>query len=379
MARLAGKVAFITGAGTGIGRATAVLFAREGAQVVVADIAAAAGEETARLAGNGAIAIRTDVTDEASLQAAIRTTVDTFGRLDVLHNNAGGSTPQDNTVIEAPLEECWRVITLDLFGTFLGCRYGIPAIIRSGGGAVINMASNLALMGITGRDCYTAAKGGIAALTRSLAVEFAPQRVRVNAIAPSATMTERVKKLMAGNPAIDKLAQSHLLGLIQPEDIANAALYLASEESRMVTGQILPVAGTPLDFNRSTPIGDRIRQDFPQLVIGQGYDFNWVLSRPSPTDRSLFLGARAVDPGSGRVLEVFTTEPGIQFYSGNFLDGTLDGTSHRMYRQSDGFCLETQHYPDSPNHANFPSTELDPGQTFASTTFYKFSTTGDDD
>jgi NAD(P)-dependent dehydrogenase (short-subunit alcohol dehydrogenase family) len=226
MARLAGKVAFITGTATGIGRATAVLFAREGAQVVVADIAAAAGEETAHLAGHGAIAIRTDVTDEASLQAAIRATVDTFGRLDVLHNNAGGSTPQDNTVVDAPLEEFWRVITLDLFGTFLGCRCGIPALIRSGGGSVINMTSNLALMGITGRDCYTAAKGGIAALTRSLAVEFAP---------------DRVKKLMAGNPAIDKLAQSHLLGLIQPEDIANAALYLASDESRMVTGQILPV------------------------------------------------------------------------------------------------------------------------------------------
>ena len=156
MARLAGKVAFITGAAAGIGRATAVLFAREGAHVVVADIAVAAGEETAHLAGHGAIAIRTDVTDEASLQAAIRTTVDTFGRLDVLHNNAGGSTPKDNTVVDAPIEEFWRVIRLDLFGTFLGCRHGIPALIRSGGGAVINMASNLALMGITGRDCYTA-------------------------------------------------------------------------------------------------------------------------------------------------------------------------------------------------------------------------------
>jgi NAD(P)-dependent dehydrogenase (short-subunit alcohol dehydrogenase family) len=119
MARLAGKVAFITGAATGIGRATAVLFAREGAKVVVADIAAAAGEETAHLAGNGAIAIRTDVTDEESLQAAIRTTLDTFGRLDVLHNNAGGSTPQDNTVVDAPIEEFWRVIRLDLSGTFL--------------------------------------------------------------------------------------------------------------------------------------------------------------------------------------------------------------------------------------------------------------------
>jgi NAD(P)-dependent dehydrogenase (short-subunit alcohol dehydrogenase family) len=241
MARLEGKVAFITGAAAGIGRATAVLFAREGARVVVADIADAAGEETAHLAGNGAIAIRTDVTDESSVRTAIRTTVGKFGRLDVLHNNAGGSTPQDNTVVEAPVEEFWRVIKLDLFGTFLCCRHGIPALIRSGGGSVINMSSNIALMGIHGRDCYTAAKGGIAALTRSLAVEFAPQRVRVNALAPSATMTARVKALMAGNPAVDKLARSHLLGLIQPEDIANGALYLASEESRMVTGQILSV------------------------------------------------------------------------------------------------------------------------------------------
>ena len=241
MTRLEGKVAFITGAGTGIGRATAVLFARHGAHVVVADIDGVTGDETAHLAGHGALAIRTDVTDEASVQAAIRTTVDTFGRLDVLHNNAGGSTPQDDTVVDAPLEEFWRVIRLDLFGTFLGCRHGIPALIRSGGGAVINMTSNLALMGIAGRDCYTAAKGGVAALTRSLAVEFAPHHVRVNAIAPSATMTARVQKLMAGNPAVDKLAQSHLLGLIQPEDIANAALYLASEESRMMTGHILRV------------------------------------------------------------------------------------------------------------------------------------------
>lgn len=241
MPQLAGKVAFITGAATGIGRATALVFAREGARVVVADIAMVAAEETAHLAGNGAIALRTDVTDEASVQAALRTTLETCGRLDILHNNAGGSTPQDNTVVEAPLEEFWRVIRLDLFGTFLGCRHGIPALIQSGGGAVINMTSNLALMGIVGRDCYTAAKGGIAALTRSLAVEFAPQRVRVNAIAPSATMTDRVKALMAGNAAIDKLAQSHLLGLIQPEDIAQAALYLASDASRMVTGQILPV------------------------------------------------------------------------------------------------------------------------------------------
>ena len=240
MDRLAGKIAFITGAGAGIGRATALAMAREGAQVVVAEINTVAGEESAHLAGNGAIAIRTDITEEDSVRAAIRQARRHFGGLHILHNNAGGSTPQDGTVVDAPIEEFWRVIKLDLFGTFLGCRCAIPEIVASGGGAVINMASNLALMGITGRDCYTAAKGGVAALTRSLAVEFAP-KVRVNALAPSATMTERVKKLMEANAAVDQLARSHLLGLIAPQDVANAALFLASEEARMITGQILPV------------------------------------------------------------------------------------------------------------------------------------------
>jgi NAD(P)-dependent dehydrogenase (short-subunit alcohol dehydrogenase family) len=241
MARLAGKVAFITGAGTGIGRATAILFAREGARVAIAEIDAASGEESAHLAGNGAIAIPTDVTEPESLERAIRSAVDKFGGLHILHNNAGGSTAADNTAVEAPLDEFWRAIKLDLYGTFLGCRFGIPAIAKSGGGSVINMSSNVALMGVPGRDCYTAAKGGIAAITRSLAVAYAPQKVRVNAIAPSATMTARVKRLVAGNTALQKLADSHLLGLIEPEDIANMVLYLASDEARLVTGQVLPV------------------------------------------------------------------------------------------------------------------------------------------
>ena len=241
MPRLAGKTAFITGAGTGIGRATAILLAREGARVAVADIDSASAEESAHLAGNGAIAIRTDVTDPDSLERAIRTAADTFGALNILHNNAGGSTAADNTAVEAPLDEFWRAIKLDLYGTFLGCRFGIPEIVKAGGGSVVNMSSNVALMGVPGRDCYTAAKGGIAAITRSLAVAYAPHKVRVNAIAPSATMTERVRNLVAGNTALQKLADSHLLGLIEPDDIARCALYLASDDSRMVTGQVLPV------------------------------------------------------------------------------------------------------------------------------------------
>ncbi|TCZ66542.1 SDR family NAD(P)-dependent oxidoreductase [Roseicella aquatilis] len=244
MARLAGKVAVITGAGTGIGRCTAELFAREGARVVVAEIDPVSGEETAhRITSTGgeAIFLHTDVGEPDSIAAAIERSARHYGALHILHNNAGGSTTADDTAVDAPIEEFWRAIRLDLFGTFLGCRYGIPQIVRSGGGSVINMASVVALMGFPGRDCYTAAKGGVAALTRSLAVEFGPQRVRVNAIAPTVTLTERVRALLAGNAAMQGLAGQHLLGLGEPMDMAQAALYLASDESRIVTGTILPV------------------------------------------------------------------------------------------------------------------------------------------
>jgi aldose 1-epimerase len=159
----------------------------------------------------------------------------------------------------------------------------------------------------------------------------------------------------------------------------NAPRYTPVDPTLIPTGAIDPVAGTPMDFRRPTAIGARIRDGFEQLVIGRGYDHNWVLDRSSANDRSLLLAARVTEPRSGRVLSIYTTEPGIQFYSGNFLDGTLVGTSGRMYRQGDGFALETQHFPDSPNHANFPSTVLRPGQEFSSQTIYQFSTSDEDD
>ena len=246
--RLAGKVAFITGGGGGIGRATAERFAEEGAKVVVAEIDQALGEAAAESAcakagnsGGDAHFIHCDITDRAQVAAAFAETVARFGKLNVLHNNAGGSTNQDGPVTEAPEEEFWRVIKLDLYGTFLCSKLGIPHIIAAGGGAVINMASNVALMALPGRDCYTAAKGGVASMTRSMAVEYAPHKIRVNAIAPSVTLSDRVKKLLAGNKDLEKLASSHLLGLGQPIHIANMAVYLASDEAEITTGQVLSV------------------------------------------------------------------------------------------------------------------------------------------
>lgn len=137
------------------------------------------------------------------------------------------------------------------------------------------------------------------------------------------------------------------------------------------TGEIVPVAGTPLDFTSPHAIGERINADNEQLKFGGGYDHNWVLDNQ---DGSLALAATVYEPESGRCMEVLTTEPGIQFYSGNFLDGTLTGKSGQKYVHRSGLCLETQHYPDSPNHPNFPNTILRPGQTLRSTTIYRFST-----
>jgi aldose 1-epimerase len=152
-----------------------------------------------------------------------------------------------------------------------------------------------------------------------------------------------------------------------------ASNYTPVDANLIPTGEIATVAGTPLDFTSPHPIGERVRDNFEQLLLGRGYDHNFVLDRPSPDDTTLIVAARVVEPESGRTLDISTTEPGIQFYSGNFLDATEVGAAGKMYRQGDGFALETQHYPDSPNQPEFPSTLLEPDGEFNSTTIYAFS------
>ncbi|WP_236796912.1 aldose epimerase family protein [Amycolatopsis sp. GM8] len=145
--------------------------------------------------------------------------------------------------------------------------------------------------------------------------------------------------------------------------------YTPTDTTQIPTGELAPVAGTPFDFRTPTAIGARVNDDDPQLITGQGYDHNWVLNRSG----SLSVAARASDPSSGRTLTVLTDQPGLQFYSGNFLTGTLVGTGGKTYRQSYGFALETQHFPDSPNQPSFPSTVLRPGQTYRTTTVFALS------
>jgi NAD(P)-dependent dehydrogenase (short-subunit alcohol dehydrogenase family) len=241
VARLQGKVALITGGGRGIGRAAALLFAREGARVVIAEVARADGEATAaaiRQAGGEAQFVATDVVSPEQVEAAVKAAVDTFGGLHVLYNNAGGATPKDGKVTDMDLEEFWRTIGVDLFGTFLGCRFAIPVMVEGGGGSIINTTSIRAMIGTAGADAYSSAKGGVRALTQALALQWAAHKVRVNAIAPGVILTGRVKALLREG---DPIFQKSLLGASEPEDVAQMALYLASDESRRVTGAILPM------------------------------------------------------------------------------------------------------------------------------------------
>ena len=145
----------------------------------------------------------------------------------------------------------------------------------------------------------------------------------------------------------------------------------AVDDTLIPTAELRPVKDTPFDFTHATAIGARINQDDPQIKVGKGYDHNWVLNAHGP--HSPVLAAEAYEPNSGRVLQVLTVEPGVQFYSGNFLDGTITGKGGKVYKYRYGFCLETQHFPDSPNHPKFPSTTLKPGHTYSTTTVFKFS------
>jgi NAD(P)-dependent dehydrogenase (short-subunit alcohol dehydrogenase family) len=248
MGRLDDKVALITGGASGMGKVASHLFAREGAKVVLTDIADEVGEAVAaaiRDGGAQAAYVHADVSRASDAEAMVRFAVDTFGGLTILYNNAGVFPERDGSVTETP-EEVWDLtIDINLKGVYLGCRYGIPAMIESGGGAIVNVASFVALMGAaTPQIAYTASKGGVLSMTREIAVEFARRGVRANALCPGPIETPLLKELLA-DPARRQRRLVHIpmgrFGLA--EEIAKAALFLASDESSYMTGAALVVDG----------------------------------------------------------------------------------------------------------------------------------------
>lgn len=247
--RLAGKVALITGAGGGQGRAAAVLFAREGAKVVVTDVQVEGGNETVRLvqaAGGQAAFCATDVSQASQVEAAVRFAVETYGGLQILYNNAAVLHRKD-AYVTALEEEVWdHVIAVNLKGIYLGCKYAIPEIIKAGGGSVINTSSLAGLLGVGNVHAYTAAKGGVISLTRAIAMAYAKQKVRCNVICPGAVDTPMMAHVLHGaNPKLrEGFERGHPIGRLgTPEDIAAMALYLASDESSWVTGSVFTIDG----------------------------------------------------------------------------------------------------------------------------------------
>jgi len=255
MKRLEGKVAFITGAGSGIARAASRIFSREGARIAIVEINADAGRATEALvreAGGEALFIETDVRNEDSVKRAVALTVERFGKLDVLYNVAGGSRTEDDFVTDVDLSVWQHTMTLDLFGPILTCRHAIPRIIEAGGGSVVNMSSGAALRGASHSHIYTTAKGGILSLTRALAGAYAKNNVRVNAICAGRILTERITSRYGtpekAGPVEDRQdaagrVKEYPFWVGKPEDIANIALFLASDESRMITGATIPAEG----------------------------------------------------------------------------------------------------------------------------------------
>ena len=203
--------------------------------------AGAAVRDAITSTGFPALFVPTDVSEPESVEGLVKAAMFEYDRIDVLYNNAEGSTVRDDMVTKASFEELWLKMKVDLFGTSLGCHYAIPNMIAVGGGSIINASSMWAFKGIPNRDSYTAAKGAITALTWSMAVEFAPHKIRVNAVAAAGTTTERVVKRMEQGGIAQKVLDARLLGLASPMHVAQAVLYLVSDESRFTTGHILAV------------------------------------------------------------------------------------------------------------------------------------------